>query len=302
MVTFAGAAAALSGAILWAFSAILFEDISLKISAARINLYKGLIAVVLLTATSLVLGETIPAVTNREMIVLVISGVIGIALGDTAYFQAVQKIGARRALTLFTLAPPMAALIALVFLGERLDLMTWLGILLTAGGVMWVVTENTQGDEKVQIREGDLVPGILFGAFAALCQASGVVMTRSVLTNTALTTLQSTIVRLAPALVALLIIIRLSGNKTEKLSAIKENKRLLRLVFVSSFIGAYICLWLQQIAIENAPAGIAQTLLSTSPVFILPMMALRGEKVSPRAIAGAIVAIFGITLVFGLIG
>jgi len=302
LVTFAGAAAALSGAILWAFSAILFEDISLKISAARINLYKGLIAVVLLTATSLVLGETIPAVTNREMIVLVISGVIGIALGDTAYFQAVQKIGARRALTLFTLAPPMAALIALVFLGERLDLMTWLGILLTAGGVMWVVTENTQGDEKVQIREGDLVPGILFGAFAALCQASGVVMTRSVLTNTALTTLQSTIVRLAPALVALLIIIRLSGNKTEKLSAIKENKRLLRLVFVSSFIGAYICLWLQQIAIENAPAGIAQTLLSTSPVFILPMMALRGEKVSPRAIAGAIVAIFGITLVFGLIG
>ena len=300
MVTFAGAAAALSGAILWAFSAILFEDISLKISAARINLYKGLIAVVLLTATSLVLGETIPAVTNREMIVLVISGVVGIALGDTAYFQAVQKIGARRALTLFTLAPPMAALIALVFLGERLDLMTWLGILLTAGGVMWVVTENTQGDEKVQIREGDLVPGILFGAFAALCQASGVVMTRSVLTNTALTTLQSTIVRLAPALVALLIIIRLSGNKTEKLSAIKENKRLLRLVFVSSFIGAYICLWLQQIAIENAPAGIAQTLLSTSPVFILPMMALRGEKVSPRAIAGAIVAIFGITLVFGL--
>jgi len=302
LVTFAGAAAALSGAILWAFSAILFEDISLKISAARINLYKGLIAVVLLTATSLVLGETIPAVTNREMIVLVISGVIGIALGDTAYFQAVQKIGARRALTLFTLAPPMAALIALVFLGERLDLMTWLGILLTAGGVMWVVTENTQGDEKVQIREGDLVPGILFGAFAALCQASGVVMTRSVLTNTALTTLQSTIVRLAPALVALLIIIRLSGNKTEKLSAIKENKRLLRLVFVSSFIGAYICLWLQQIAIENAPAGIAQTLLSTSPVFILPMIALRGEKVSPRAIAGAIVAIFGITLVFGLIG
>jgi len=300
LVTFAGAAAALSGAILWAFSAILFEDISLKISAARINLYKGLIAVVLLTATSLVLGETIPAVTNREMIVLVISGVVGIALGDTAYFQAVQKIGARRALTLFTLAPPMAALIALVFLGERLDLMTWLGILLTAGGVMWVVTENTQGDEKVQIREGDLVPGILFGAFAALCQASGVVMTRSVLTNTALTTLQSTIVRLAPALVALLIIIRLSGNKTEKLSAIKENKRLLRLVFVSSFIGAYICLWLQQIAIENAPAGIAQTLLSTSPVFILPMMALRGEKVSPRAIAGAIVAIFGITLVFGL--
>ena len=301
MVTFTGAAAALSAAVLWAFSAILFEDISLRLSPARLNFYKGMVAVVLLSATSLILGETIPAVSWQEMAVLMVSGVIGIAVGDTAYFQAVQKLGARRALTLFTLAPPMAALIALVFLGERLDLVTWTGIVLTAGGVMWVVTENTQGGEKVQIKTGDLVPGIVMGAFAALCQASGVVMTRSVLTSTALTTLQSTIVRLAPALLALLVMIRLSGNRKDRLATIKDDKKLMRLVLLSSFIGAYICLWLQQIAIENAPAGIAQTMLSTSPIFILPMMAMRGEKVSLRAAAGAAVAIFGITLVFGLI-
>ncbi len=301
MVTFAGAAAALSGAILWAFSAILFEDISLEISPARINLYKGLIAVVLLTATSLILGETIPAVSRSEMIVLVISGVVGIALGDTAYFQSVQKIGARRALTLFTLAPPMAALIALLFLGEQLALLTWVGILLTAGGVMWVVTENTHR-EKVAIPKENLVPGILFGTLAALCQASGVVMTRSVLTATRLTTLQSTIARLLPALIVLLAIIRLSPGKLEGFTDIGKDKKLLRLIVVSSIIGAYICLWLQQIAIENAPAGIAQTMLSTSPIFILPMMALKGERVSLRAMAGAAVAIFGITLVFGLIG
>ena len=301
MVTFAGAAAALSAAVLWAFSAILFEDISLRLSPARLNFYKGMVAVVLLSATSVILGETIPAVSWQEMAVLMVSGVIGIAVGDTAYFQAVQKLGARRALTLFTLAPPLAALIALVFLGERLDLVTWTGILMTAGGVMWVVTENTQGGEKVQIKTGDLVPGIVMGAFAALCQASGVVMTRSVLTSTALTTLQSTIVRLAPALLALLVMIRLSGNRKDRLATIKDDKKLMRLVLLSSFIGAYICLWLQQIAIENAPAGIAQTMLSTSPIFILPMMAMRGEKVSLRAAAGAAVAIFGITLVFGLI-
>lgn len=302
MVSIAGASAALSAAILWAFSAILFEDISLRLQPARLNLYKGAVAIVLLAATSAVLGESILAVTQTEMIVLMVSGVIGIALGDTAYFQSVQKLGARRALMLFTLAPPMAALIALVFLGERLDLITWVGILLTAGGVMWVVTENAQGGEKVQIKKEDLIPGILFGAFAALCQASGVVMTRSVLTNTALTTLQSTIVRLAPALLALVVIIRISGNRTDRLAVIIQDKKLTRLVFLSSFIGAYICLWLQQIAIENAPAGIAQTMLSTSPIFILPMMALRGEKVSLRSATGAAAAIFGITLVFGLIG
>lgn len=301
MVTIAGASAALSAAILWAFSAILFEDISTKLAPARLNFYKGIIALVLLSATSWLLGETIPAVSRTEIIVLVISGVIGIALGDTAYFQSVQKIGARRALTLFTLAPPMAALIALIFLGEQLGLMTWIGILLTAGGVMWVVTENSN-KERVSIPKENVLPGILFGALAALCQATGVVMTRSVLTDTALTTLQSTIVRLIPALVALLVIIRFSGKRSAIFTEVRDDKKMLRLVLLSSFIGAYICLWLQQIAIQNAPAGIAQTLLSTSPVFILPMMALRGEKVSLRAVLGAAVAIFGITLVFGIFG
>jgi len=97
LVTIAGASAALSAAVFWAFSAILFEDISLKLQPARLNFYKGAIALVLLAATSLVLGERIPDVTSSEMIVLMVSGVIGIALGDTAYFQAVQKLGARGA-------------------------------------------------------------------------------------------------------------------------------------------------------------------------------------------------------------
>lgn len=300
MVTIAGASAALSAAILWAFSAILFEGAARKISPAQLNLYKGGIAVVLLAITSLILGESIPAVSGKEMTVLLVSGVVGIAIGDTAYFQAVQKIGARRALTLFTLAPPMAALIALLFLGEKLPLMTWIGILLTAGGVMWVVTESSQS-EKVQIDRTKVVPGILFGALSAFCQAAGVVMTRAVLVDTQLTTLQSTIVRILPALATLAVIIQFSKNGQTKSSEIKSDKKLVRLILLSSFIGAYICLWLQQLAIENAPAGIAQTMLSTSPIFILPMMALRGEKVSLRAVLGAAVAIFGVTLVFGLI-
>ena len=86
--------------------------------------------------------------------------------------------------------------------------------------------------------------------------------------------------------------------------AIKESmdRKLIGKVLLSSFVGAYICLWLQQITIENLPAGIAQTMLSTAPIFMLPMSVFRGEKVSLRAIIGAVLAIIGITLVFGLFG
>ena len=301
MINLAGASAALSAAVLWAGSAIIFENISKKVPSARLNFYKGSIALVLLVVTSLILGEHIPNINWKEISVLAISGVIGIALGDTAYFQAVSKLGARRALTLFTLAPPMAALIALIFLYEQLSLTTWIGIMITVGGVMWVVTEES-GDEKMQIKKEDLLPGILFGALAALGQATGVVMTRSVLTQTNLTTLQSTIVRLAPALVTLIIVIRIMERGFEKPVKESNDKKLIGMVVFSSIVGAYICLWLQQIAIEDLQAGIAQTMLSTSPIFILPMVALRGEKISVRAIIGAVLAMVGITLIFGLFG
>ncbi len=48
------------------------------------------------------------------------------------------------------------------------------------------------------------------------------------------------------------------------------------------------------IAVGLAPAGIAQTLLSTSPVFVLPMAALNGEKLSWRAVLGAVIALAGV--------
>jgi drug/metabolite transporter (DMT)-like permease len=301
LINLVGASSAILGAILWAGSALIFENLSKKVPSARLNFYKGLIALVLLAGTSVILGERIPNINWIEISTLAISGVIGIALGDTAFFQAVKKVGARRSLTLFTLSPPMTALIALIFLGERLSLITWIGIMVTVGGVMWVVTEES-GQEKIQIKKEDLLPGILFGALAALGQAIGVVMTRSVLTQTNLTTLQSTIVRLAPAMVALIIVIRILERGSEKSIKPGFDKKMFGMVLLSSIIGAYICLWLQQITIENLPAGIAQTMLSTSPIFILPMAAFRGEKNSIRAIIGAVLAIVGITLIFGLFG
>jgi drug/metabolite transporter (DMT)-like permease len=256
---------------------------------------------ILLAATSLILGEGIPEIAWVEISVLTFSGVIGIALGDSAYFQAVKKIGARRAITLSSLSPPVTALIALVFLDEQLPLVTWVGIMVTVGGVMWVVTDGS-GDEKVHINKKDLLPGILFGTLAALCQATGMVMTRSVLTQTNLTTLQSTVVRIAPALVVLMFIIMLMERDSEQPVMEKRDKKLIGMVLLSSIIGAYICLWLQQISIENLPAGIAQTFISTSPIFILPMSAFRGEKINLRAIIGAFLAIAGIMLIFGLLG
>jgi len=57
-------------------------------------------------------------------------------------------------------------------------------------------------------------------------------------------------------------------------------------------------MWLQQVSISLAPAGIVQTLLSASPLFILPIAALQGQKITPRAVLGALLALGGVALLF----
>jgi len=301
LVTFEGASAALIGAFLWAFSAILFEQLTDQISPSILNILKGATAIVFLSLTSVILGETGFQPFSKQGAILFASGILGIGIGDTAYFQSVKMIGARRALLLFTLSPPITALIALVWLGEKLTFMAWLGIIITVIGVMWVVTEEDTSKSKNN-RTKSLASGVGFGVIAALGQAVGLVLSRSVMTGSGMTALQSAGLRLAAGITFILgyRIVKDRKNVISKVSGLNRNT--MGLIVLSAFLGTYICLWLQQIAISNLSAGIAQTILSTSPVFILPIAGFRGEKISLRAIVGACISILGVTFVFGLIG
>jgi drug/metabolite transporter (DMT)-like permease len=62
--------------------------------------------------------------------------------------------------------------------------------------------------------------------------------------------------------------------------------------------GTYVAIWMQQLAFKYTNVGIAQTLLATSPLFILPVSALQKEKLSLRSIFGVLVSIAGVALIF----
>jgi drug/metabolite transporter (DMT)-like permease len=78
---------------------------------------------------------------------------------------------------------------------------------------------------------------------------------------------------------------------------LKEPNRLFLLV-LAAFMGTFLGIWLQQLSLKYAVAGIAQTLSSTSPLFVLPIAILLGEQVSPRAWFGVLVTLAGIAILF----
>ena len=300
LTNYGGEIAALIAACLWACSSMIFSLLGRKIRSSELNLLKGVVAIVLMAAAIPITGESLTRIQPLAFWLLIISGVVGLGLGDTSYFESLRMIGPRRALLLTISAPPMTAILAALFLGEHLALTAWLGIGGTILGVAWVITEQTPLN-GVKIEPAELRAGVLFASFSALCQSIGAVLSRAALTMTDVTALQSGMWRLLAGIVVLSIWVVLSKEKSFTWLKGGNTAKMWGMIFLATVFGTFLGIWLQQIAIQKASVGIAQTLLATSPIFILPLAALSGEKLTLRSVLGALVAMVGISMLFGVV-
>jgi drug/metabolite transporter (DMT)-like permease len=79
--------------------------------------------------------------------VMAISGLIGIFVGDTALFAAMNRLGPRRAGVLFATHAAFSAALGFVVLGERMRLQAFAGAVLTLLGVMTAIVLGRHKDE-----------------------------------------------------------------------------------------------------------------------------------------------------------
>src|SRR4030042_2757080 len=95
-----GQAYALVSAVTWAFALILLKRSTECATPMALNLCKNAVGLVLLVSTLIVQpawdpggAGWLPDVSRREIGILVLSGVIGIAIADTLFFKALHLIG-----------------------------------------------------------------------------------------------------------------------------------------------------------------------------------------------------------------
>lgn len=263
-----------------------------------LNATKGAIAIALLLLTLIIRGDLFPAVSPIPVLLLMLSGVLGIGLGDTFYFESLNYLGARRALLMEALSPPLSALLALVFLQEQLSFNNWLGITLTLAGVTWVVSEQTPSSSpQPSTSSAHTLRGVGYGLLAMVGQASGAVLSHAVLAHSSISPLWSTLFRLGAGVLVLLLWIVAKRPFSWGFKP-SQSRQLLLIIAVTAFFSTYLGIWLQQTSLKYSPAGIAQALSNTSPLFVLPIAVWMGDVVSVRAILGVCVALSGIWLLF----
>ncbi|MCL9775746.1 DMT family transporter [Vibrio methylphosphonaticus] len=295
-MTFIGESAAIGAAMVWAMATWIYSQFSHHFSSMQLNIIKGSIASLMMLMVLPLTQMPDVTVEPRYLWILGISGVIGIAIGDSAYFAALKRIGANKTLLLESLAPPLSGILALLFLGSALQLQSWLGVVITTIAVTSVVIQPNDGNGS-----GYDLKGIAFGLLASTCQASGVVISHFALVQGDLPPLLGALIRLTIGVAAVAMFVVVAEKKP--FSAIKKqclsmthNNWLWLLAAI--FVGTFLALWLQQVALKYANPAIAQTLIATSPLFILIIYAIRGEKISRRSVVGTLFAVLGVSLFF----
>ena len=289
-----GELAALSAAFVWALSSTIWQRVGQQIPAVVLNLLKGAIALFMLLATILILGKSLPPVNPNILAMLLISGALGIGVGDTAFFLVLKYLGARRTLLLETLSPPLTALFGFIFLQEKLSAIACIGILLTICGVAWVIAERTA---ETTLPSKHLWQGLGISLLGQTAHAAGAVLSRAAFNQIDIDPLWTAALRLSGGMAVMLCF--LNRRNLDSFQQLKVPK-ILGAIILAAFLGTYLGISLQQTSLKYAPTAIAQALSSTSPLFVLPLAVLAGEKVSWRAVVGVVCAISGIALLLGL--
>ncbi|MCP3915861.1 MAG: EamA family transporter, partial [bacterium] len=295
--------AALFSAFSWGMASLLFGRIlrhpeaHLRPSAGAINLFKGLLAALVFGVLWIAFGGSAPA--RPSLPLLLLSGFLGFALGDTLYIAALPRCGVQIAAMIGTLIVPLAALLAWLWLGQELSLTTLGAMAVVLAGVVMVVLDAPRGrfSHDPRVRR----TGILLGLATALTQAVALVSGHKALAATDV--IPGTVVRLLAGSVGIFVLSfvfglvargRTSAREVSELVRPMRDKRLARGLFVAAFFGSVLGLVPFHYALRELPSGVGAVLFTTTPLFTLPLGFLFGERHGWRAAVGTLVGFLGV--------
>jgi drug/metabolite transporter (DMT)-like permease len=283
-----GEAMALGSAAAWAVGVILARQLGAHLPPLTLNLLKnGLVLCLLAPVVLLLYAGAWPSMPVRELLLVLASGVIGIALADTLYFRALNELGAGRMGVIGNLYSPLVLLLGFVFLDERLGGLQWAGFLLVAGGVLLV----SMPARMRAVRPAHTLRGILLGVLAIALMAIAIVMVKRTLETQPL--LWVTLLRLCGAMVGLLFLASLPSMR-QRMHFVPGDVAWHRLV-LAALVGQGLSMVLWLGGYKFTSASVAAILNESASVFLVVLAALwLREPMGRRAFAGVLLTFSGI--------
>ncbi|UTW44648.1 DMT family transporter [bacterium SCSIO 12696] len=286
-----GVFAALIAALGWAIATRIYRAMGSLWPPLVLTCIKSGVASVMFAVWILVFGSGFGNNFGEAIVWLILSGAIGIGLGDTALFRALMQMGESRSLMIAeTFAPAFVVIAAWFFLNEQLSVRQIIGMVVVVAAVDMVVGLRATNSGNVLNRVG-----IGWATLSALCQAIGVIISRAVFTTEDISAEASAFWRLLGGLAIVLLL--MAVNRVSLVPKSRPSNRQYWLLFWAIVLGTFVALWGLQLAIKELPAGVAQTLLVTCALMAAVIAAIKGERLRPVQWFGLLLGLPGVALV-----
>ena len=289
-------------AVFWTVTSLAFESAGKKVGSLAVNLIRLVMAFFFIGIYSWVVrGYFFPTdATLFQWKWLALSGLIGFVIGDLLLFQAFVEVGARISMLMMALAPPFAALIGWLMLGEVLSPMNLLGMAITLTGIVIVILKREKVSENgktiKRLKSNYSVQGVLMALGGALGQATGLVISKKGMGD--YDAFSSSQIRVLTGIIGFTVLFFFI-HRWPRVRAALKNVPAMKRITLGAFFGPFLGVSFSLLAVQHTKAGIAATLMAISPVLIIPpSIILFKEKVNWKEIIGAIITVGGVAIFF----
>lgn len=298
MNNYMGEIAALGTSFFWAFASTFFAVATRRVGAIIVNRIRLVVAVAFLSITHIMFkGQWLPLHAELyRWFWLGLSGVAAQVVGNTLLLQSMVWIGPRRTTLLMSLLPVISALFAWILLGERLSSVEMFAVALAVVGIAWTVSERESANET----QADLKYhwlGILLALLGTLGEALSLVAAKKGVAGD-FDPLTANLIRMTVAAGVIWVYTLLRKQAIQTFQALTDRQASLAIIGGAA-AGPFLAVWLSFVAVKSTRVGVASTLMSLQPVFLLlPSAWIFREQIGLRAVVGTLVAVGGAAMLF----
>ena len=304
-MTYIGELISIGVAFSWTATALLIEFGSKRLGNLTLNVLRMALALVFsLVLFGVVTGSILPPGASAEAAGwMLLSGLVGYVIGDFCLFQCYIIIGSRYGQLFMTLAPLTAALMAWVTLGQQMTEMSILAMLVTLFGIGISVLGRGE-HHRVSLKLP--LNGVLFAIGAAICQGVGLVLSKIGMDHYEAVAdmpewrvpFSANFFRCVAGIIGFTLLLYMREGFLPLREALHDRKGM-SVAVATTLFGPFVGVGFSLMAVQYTAAGIASTLMAMTPIIILlPSYWLFHERITWKAVLGALISVIGVSLFF----
>ena len=293
-----GELAALGAAVSWTVSAVLYKKALMQAKPVSANIIRLTCTAVVLLALLVVLGKTevIMSLPQNVIVLAIVSGVIGLGVGDTLYMMSLRDVGVARAVPITCTYPLFNLLWAVLLAGEAVTFPVVLGAVIIVLGI-WLLSQAGQtGESKLQTRT--LYKGLTLALATAVVWSVSIAMINMAVMETpdldhALAIIVVRVMAVAVTFFAV------SPVMDRGLGFLKMNRKTIATLITGGIVALGLGWFFLSYSFVETLESRAVPISSTTPLFsTLTSIVLLHEKVTAKNAAGSTIIVIGIFLIF----